>query len=274
MTPTEAMVQQCSETFPPIRRFCSDIPDDLARVLEQCLEKDKSDRFPDGGALYKALERARIRIDAQELDATGSGGAPDGMVSGTGFYYVDPFQKRQHDRTTRLRAVVGEVLSQTLDPNKGRRKRLGQLYARCLEAKDNIRKNEKAARELSERQRYHDDKAKAARLESQRQITAGDSDSARSAVDLEAHHARIALDYDRQVKALHLQDEAAKAQYAKLKLQHSRDADDLALRDADARRLGKRIPFGGEDPGLARLARWISASACLRSVMSCTVPAM
>ena len=46
---------------PSPRRFNRQVPHDLATIILRCLEKDPADRYPDAGALRRAL--ARVEAD-------------------------------------------------------------------------------------------------------------------------------------------------------------------------------------------------------------------
>ncbi|MEO8451300.1 MAG: serine/threonine-protein kinase [Gemmatimonadota bacterium] len=75
------MAQQVTRQAPPLASFSPNIPTSLASVIDRCLLKDPSDRYPSGEALAEALQMA-LEAAGPAL-ALGSGSAWGAEVVGT-----------------------------------------------------------------------------------------------------------------------------------------------------------------------------------------------
>ncbi len=73
------LVAHVTRTAPPLRSIAKDLPQSLCAVIEQCLHKDRHQRFPTADALATALEVALRDVEAQERAAADA--APGAVIS-------------------------------------------------------------------------------------------------------------------------------------------------------------------------------------------------
>ena len=266
-TPTEAMIQQCNDTFPPIRRFCTDIPDELEAVIDKCLAKDKDERFPDGTALHEELEKIRLHLEMNRLAEADLPPDYTERISGTGFFYTDPTEVEKARAISGVKRVFSEMKAQLRDPNRRPRRKLGRLYIQMTAARNSYKKLEKELIGLRERFDYHTKKAEEFRLAGQNAIEAGDVSLSETSAEQESHHQKMALDYKRQLDELSQQVQKQRDHYDDIKEKYSREADELALRDSEARRSGKSVPVGSVDPKLSKTAGRILAALVVLGII-------
>ncbi|MBN1671444.1 MAG: protein kinase [Kiritimatiellae bacterium] len=254
-TSAEAMVRHVSEAFPPIRRFRSDIPDDLEHALRRCLHKEPDDRFRNGAELHRALEHVRLRLETEQQQQPAATGEYEARVTGTGFFYVDATASAP-SRGWRCdcRALLGEILAQVRDPNQRKRGQHRRLHRRCLAARRQYKRAEADFNDLRRRAEYHRDKAEAARRQSEQAVAQSDSNEADIAARDEREHTGKALDCEHQAAQLGKRVGMMRDRYDELRRRQGELAEELALMDAEARAVGKPIPAFRHDPKLARKA--------------------
>ena len=254
-TPTEAMMQQVSEPYPPLRRYRDGVPEDLVAILQRCLSKEKGARYANGQALFEALDKIRLRLDFETLGAEQPAGDYNEEATGTGFFYVDPAARRTWRRKATIRKVAREAWAQLTDPHRRQRRKLGQLYAASMVSRDAMKSLEAHIEELRKRQAHHEQKASEARRLAQDHVTDGRGDEASEASEQESFHAKMALDYEQQIDRAGRDASSHREAYHRLKKEHDSAADTLALLDSKATGNGRCIPVGHEDAKLSSQGR-------------------
>jgi uncharacterized repeat protein (TIGR02543 family) len=263
-TPTEAMIQQVSEPYPPLRRYRDGVPEELISVLERCLSKEKGARYASGQALFEALDKVRLRLDFETLGAEPPAGSYHVDATGTGFFYVDPAAKETWRRKATIKRVAREAWAQLTDPHRKERHKLGQLYAASMASRESMKSLETHIEELKRRHAHHEKKASEARQLAQEHVSAGRGDEVGDASEQESFHTKLALDYEQQIDRAGRDASLHREAYNRLKKEHTTAADSLALLDSKATGKGRCIPVGPEDAKLSGQGRrLIQAGSCL-----------
>ncbi|MFH0952995.1 MAG: LamG-like jellyroll fold domain-containing protein, partial [Verrucomicrobiota bacterium] len=256
-TTNEAMIKQVHDPLPPIRRFCENLPDDLEAILSKCLSKDRKQRYPDGNALRKDLQRVVLGLEVGGLAKGPVSGEYKARVTESGLFYVDDVARGRAKLLLKIRGFFRELWAAVVDPNREKRRALDKLATETVAARKAYKDLEAHVEELKKRQQHHLRESAKHRTDSQKAVADGNEVRVRSSTEAESYHANLALDYEQKARELGKQAEANRAVYDAIKTDLDSAADELALLDADAQRAGKLVPSRSGGSWISELGRWL-----------------
>ena len=111
------LVKHISERPTPVTQRRSDIPQDLARAVMMCLEKDPAMRFPSAGSMVTALDTGHVPemrpapVDAGALVPVRSAQMPSEMYGGDDrFPTIDELRRFDHPEVVKFRRKLAPYL--------------------------------------------------------------------------------------------------------------------------------------------------------------------
>ena len=111
------LVKHISERPTPVTQRRSDIPQDLARAVMMCLEKDPAMRFPSAGSMVTALDTGHVPemrsapVDAGALVPARSAQMPSEMYGGDDrFPTIDELRRFDHPEVVKFRRKLAPYL--------------------------------------------------------------------------------------------------------------------------------------------------------------------